>query len=216
MPTVQQLKDKGKFRRAAKLFELESAERARRQQLEAQDLQRASFETIRPLAESLISLGISPADFASSPLGQAILSQMQGGIRSNFQQARTNLAESLGGRGLTGSGVGIGPLANLFGAEASQQAQAVQQLPLTGLNFALQGANLLQGQQALPAFNPVALGGLANQAAGTLVNAPPGPGVQIAQALAGGGGSALSGLFGGQGGGGGGNLGGQIDPLGGA
>lgn len=110
------------------------------------------FNQISPFATALMGLGIDPRQFASSPLGQSILSQGRQGISENFQGARNNLAENLGASGLTGSGVGVGPLANLFSDEAAQQAQLIQNLPMQGLNLGLTGSNILTGQQQI--FNP--------------------------------------------------------------
>ena len=92
----------------------------------------------------------------------------------------------------TQSGVGVGPLANLFGEEAQQQAALVQGLPLQALNLGLQGANLLQGQQAI--FNPQITGGIASQSARNVITQPEGPGVEILKSAAQGAGSALAGF----------------------
>lgn len=115
--------------------------------------QQEIYKQISPLATSLMGLGISPEDFMKSSLGQAILGQQRAGISNEFDAARTNLTEGLGATGMTGSGVGVGPMANLFGNEATMNANLIQGLPLTGLNLAMGGANMLQGQQAM--LNPL-------------------------------------------------------------
>lgn len=152
-------------------------------------MQRELMGQITPLATSLMSLGLDPTQFIQSALGQSILGQGRKAVSGEFGQARTNLAEYLGNSGLTGSGVGVGPMANLFGQEAMAQSDLVNQLPQLGLNFGLQGANILQGQQAM--LNPqsylaTGIGGLnslqqgqwgsrilgaAGQAAGGIANA---------------------------------------------
>lgn len=113
-------------------------------------------EKILPLASALMSLGISPETFLQSPLGQSILGIQRQGLSSEFDAARGNLFESLGNSGFTGSGVGVGPLANLFSQEAMANSNLINQLPLTGLDLSLQGANILQGQQAM--LNPLGFG----------------------------------------------------------
>lgn len=107
---------------------------------------------IKPFATALMSLGIDPKQFMNSPLGQAILGQQRQGISQEFQGARNNLMENLGSSGLVGSGVGLGPLANLYGMEAQANANIFNQMPITGLNLGMQGAGLLSNQQQI--FNP--------------------------------------------------------------
>jgi len=119
-----------------------------------QEAERARIQQqIEPLATALMSLGLDPQMFLNSPLGQSIISQGRGAISNEFGQARQNLWESLGSSGMAGSGVGVGPMANLFGQEASAQANLIQMLPQLGAQFGMQGAGLLQGQQGL--LNPL-------------------------------------------------------------
>jgi len=151
------------------------------------------FKSIEPFAKALLSLGLDPASILSSPLGVSLLAPGRTAIGQEFEAARSQLVDFLGSRGLsTQSGVGVGPLANLFGEEAQQQSALVQGLPLQALQLGMQGANILQGQQAI--FNPQITGGIASQSAQNVLFAPEGPGVQIAGALAGGAGAALSGF----------------------
>ncbi len=112
-------------------------------------MRRELLAEIRPLATSLISLGIDPTQFIQSALGQSILSEGRQAVSGEFGQARQNLVEQLGSTGMTRAGVGVGPYAGLLGQEALAQANLVNQLPQLGLNLALQGANVLQGQQAM-------------------------------------------------------------------
>ena len=120
---------------------------------EEQARKTAIFEQIKPFATQLMALGIDPQAFLASPLGQSILGMGRQGISQEFQGARQNLFEGLGASGLYGSGVGVGPMANLFGQEAMQQANLIQQLPMQGLQLGMQGAGMLSGQQAL--MNPL-------------------------------------------------------------
>ena len=160
------------------------------------ELKNKIYQQISPLATSLMGLGISPEDFMKSSLGQAILGQQRAGISNEFDAARMNLTEGLGASGFTGSGVGVGPMANLFGQEAMMNANLIQQLPLTGLNLGMQGANILQGQQAM--LNPL---GFQSAAIGGYTNIPQG---QWGKNILGAVGSALGGMnFTGGGGGGG-------------
>jgi hypothetical protein len=131
----------------------EASKQATRESQERAAMQKQIFRQIQPFATMLMGLGIDPAQFMQSPLGQGLLSQMRGGISDSFQGARQNLIENLGATGFQGSGVGFGPLANLFGQEAQAQSQLFQQLPQIGLNLGLQGANILQGQQGV--FDPL-------------------------------------------------------------
>lgn len=130
-----------------------------------QAIQEQILAQIRPFATSLMSLGIDPKQFMNSPLGQAILGQQRQGISQEFQGARNNLMENLGSSGLVGSGVGLGPLANLYGMEAQANSNIFNQMPLTGLNIGMQGAGLLSGQQRIFDPNPgsgQAIGGFNN------------------------------------------------------
>lgn len=133
----------------------ESQNQANRANVEFQQKQ-ADREKILPLASALMGLGIDPQTFLSSPLGQSILGTQRQGLSNEFDAARMNLIEGLGATGTFGSGVGTGPLANLFGQEALANSQLISQLPLTGLDLSLQGSNILQGQQAQ--LNPLGFG----------------------------------------------------------
>ena len=186
MPKSKKKKESGKL-------ELEQQKLANQALQDDLKLRMQVFKSIEPFAKALISLGLDPASILSTPLGVSLLAPGRTAIGQEFEAARTQLVDFLGSRGLsTQSGVGVGPLANLFGQEAQQQAALVQGLPLQALNLGLQGANVLQGQQAI--FNPQITGGIASQSASNVINQPEGPGVQIATAAAGGAGAALSGF----------------------
>ena len=101
---------------------------------------------IVPFATQLMQLGIDPAKFISSPLGQSLLRPGREAIGKEFEQARTNLVDASSGRGFSpGSGQAIGPMANLFGQEATAQSSLVSQLPQQGLQLGLQGIGALTG-----------------------------------------------------------------------
>jgi hypothetical protein len=186
MPKSKKKKESGRL-------ELEQQKLANQALQDDLKLRMQVFKSIEPFAKALISMGLDPAAILSTPLGVSLLAPGRTAIGKEFEAARSALIDTLGSSGLsTGSGVGVGPLANLFGEEAQQQASLVQGLPLQSLQLGLQGANLLQGQQAI--FNPQITGGIASQSAANVINQPEGPGVQIATAAAGGLGAALSGF----------------------
>lgn len=186
MPKSKKKKESGKL-------ELEQQKLANQALQDDLKLRMQVFKSIEPFAKALISLGLDPASILSTPLGVSLLAPGRTAIGQEFEAARSQLVDFLGSRGLsTQSGVGVGPLANLFGQEAQQQSALVQGLPLQALQLGLQGANVLQGQQAI--FNPQITGGIASQSAANVINQPEGPGVQIAAAAAGGLGPALSGF----------------------
>ena len=184
---------KSKTKKESGRLELEQQKLANQALQEDLKLRTQIFKSIEPFAKALISLGLDPQAILSSPLGVSLLAPGRSAIGQEFEAARSSLVDLLGSRGLsTGSGVGVGPLANLFGQEAQQQAQLVQGLPLQALQLGLQGANVLQGQQAV--FNPQISGGIASQSAANVIGQPEGIGAQLGVAALGGLGSALSGL----------------------
>jgi len=186
MPKSKKKKESGRL-------ELEQQRLANKALQEDLKLRTQIFKSIEPLAKALLSLGLDPASILSSPLGVSLIAPARSAIGEEFEAARAQLVDFLGSRGLsTQSGVGVGPLANLFGEEAQQQAALVQGLPLQALNLGLQGANLLQGQQAI--FNPQITGGIASQSARNVITQPEGPGVEILKSAAQGAGSALAGF----------------------
>lgn len=133
-------------------------------------LRKTIFDTIEPLAKAMISMGLDPQAILASPLGISLLTPARSAVSKEFEQARQNLIGSFAGSGVSpGAGVAAGPLANLFGQEAAQQASLVQQLPLQALQLGLQGANVLQGQQAV--FNPSITGNVAAQQGGVSTQA---------------------------------------------
>jgi len=187
------------LKRQARQEQLDASRELRRRANEEAALRQEQFEAIRPLATALLALGIDPQTFISSALGQSILGQQREAISSEFGAARQGAVQQFANQGLTGSGVTAAPIANLFGQEAQANARALQQLPLTGLNLGLQGANILQGQQAI--FNPNPTAANALQGFNSVINAPTN---EILRALIGASGQAIGGLtFGGGGGGGG-------------
>ena len=142
----------------------QSAEAAKKADIQFKQQQEYQKQ-VNPLITALLGLGISPEQFMQSSLGQALLGQQRAGISSEFDAARQNLIEGLGSTGMYGSGVGVGPLANLYSGEAVAQANALQNTSMTGLNLGFQGANMLQGQQALldtMGFQRTAVRGFAN------------------------------------------------------
>ena len=188
MPKSKKKKESGRL-------ELEQQRLANKALQEDLKLRTQIFKSIEPFAKALLSLGLDPASILSSPLGVSLIAPARSAIGEEFEAARAQLVDFLGSRGLsTQSGVGVGPLANLFGEEAQQQAALVQGLPLQALNLGLQGANLLQGQQAI--FNPQITGGIASQSAANVITQPEGPGLQVGLAALGAGGTALSGFAG--------------------
>lgn len=165
-------------------------------QREELKLRKEAFSLIQPFTKALISLGLDPAKILSSPLGAALLMPGRTAIGQEFEAARQQLVDLLGSRGLsTGSGVGAGPLANLFGQEAQQQSQLVAGLPLQALNLGLQGANALTGAGA-QLIRPDISGQVALGAGQNVINAPPGFGQQLGLAAVKGGSAALGGLLG--------------------
>lgn len=189
---------KSKKKKESGALELEQQKLANITLLEDIKIRKAIFESVKPLAQALVDLGLDPASILSTPLGVSLLILGRTAIGQEFEAARSSLVDLLGSRGFsTGSGVGVGPLANLFGQEAQQQSQLTAQLPLQAVQLGLQGANIFQGQQA--AFDPRIAGGIASRSASNVINQPEGPGVQIATAAAGGAGAALAGLGGGGG-----------------
>ena len=184
---------KSKTKKASGRLELEQQKLANEQLKADFALRMQVFKSIEPFAKAMISMGLDPAAILSTPLGVALLAPGRTAIGQEFEAARSSLIDTIGARGFsTGSGVGVGPLANLFGQEAQQQAALVQQLPLQSIQLGLQGANLLNQQQAI--FNPQITGGIASQSARNVITQPEGPGVQILGQLAQGAGSALSGF----------------------
>ncbi len=156
------------------------------------------FGQIQPLAQMFIDFAMDPAKFLQSPQGQALLAPLQEATSANFQGARQNQLNLLGATGFSPqSGVGAGPLAALGGQEAEAQSRNTQQLIAQALGLGVQGAGLLGQQQAFfdPNRSPIF------QAAQTRFGAPPGVGLQLALAAAGGAGQAISGFAGGGAGG---------------
>ena len=186
MPKSKKKKESGRL-------ELEQQKLANQALQDDLKIRMQAFKSIEPFAKAMIALGLDPASILSTPLGVSLLMPGRTAIGKEFEAARSSLIDTLGGRGFsTGSGVGTGPLANLFGEEAQQQSQLTAGLPLQAVQLGLQGANLLQGQQAI--FNPQITGGIASQSAANVIGQPEGPGVDILKAAAGGAGSALSGF----------------------
>ena len=170
------------------------AQKLSNQQLQADfKRQEAVFQQIKPLADFLVSIGIDPIKFLSTPQGIALLAPQRAAIGAGFDQARTNLVDMFAGAGFSpGSGQAAGPFANLFGQEAQSQSDLLYKTIADSLNLGLQGANILQGQQAV--FNPAIPGAIGANNAQSIaaLNQPSG----LAQSLIGAGGAALSGFLG--------------------
>lgn len=156
-------------------------------------LQLKQYESIKPFATMLLNFGIDPVSFLKSPQGQALLRPQQEATAANFEQSRQNLVDLLGATGFsTQSGIGAAPFANLLSDEASQQSANIANLIGQSLGLGLQGANVLQGQQAV--FNPTPFGQVGNQAGQNVIYAP-NPFNNLLQAGIGAGGAALGGLL---------------------
>jgi hypothetical protein len=173
--------------------QLQKEELAQLQQSNA--LRNQIYQQIAPFANLLMQMGIDPIKFLQTPQGAAMLAPIREEISNNFEQARMNAVDMFAGTGFSpGSGLAAGPLASLYGQEVGAQAGALQNLFGNAINMGLQGANVLQGQQAI--FNPSIAGGLANQAANTVITAPATGLRAIAPALIGAAGTALGGYLG--------------------
>ena len=182
----------GSTRKEANQAELARQKAANEAFLQDLKIRKAAFQNIEPFAKAMLALGLDPASILSSPLGVSLLMPGRMAIADEFEAARSQLVDFLGSRGLsTQSGVGIRPLANLFGQEAQQQSQLVAGLPLQAVQLGLQGANLLNQQQAV--FNPAITGGVAAQAGANILGQPQS---QTLNQIIGASGSALSGFLG--------------------
>lgn len=159
-------------------------------------LRQDAYNQILPFAQLLMQAGIDPIAFLQTPQGQALLGPVRESIGQEFDQARSNMFDWFSGSGVDpkASGLAMGPIANLFGAESKAQSDALRDFISNSMNLGLQGANVLQGQQGI--FNPATSGGLSLQAGNQVINAPRGPGWGLAQQLIGAGGQALGGYLG--------------------
>lgn len=132
---------------------------------QAAQRQTAAYNQISPFAGSAIGIGNqamqgnAPAAFTAQPLSN---------LAQSTNQNRQNLLDFFGqsgqGAGGLNSGILAGPLANTYSDQAAQAASINQNAVLQGLNVGFQGANALQGQQAI--FNPTGFAGAASQAGG--------------------------------------------------
>lgn len=129
-------------------------------------LQNQIYQQVSPYYQSLLALGENPADFANTAMGQALLSSGISSIDKESQAALNNMIESAGLSGSYGTGALAGPLANMQTQAAQARSNVNQQMPLTALNLAQQGAAGLAGQQQIA--NPLGWAGTANQAASLL------------------------------------------------
>jgi hypothetical protein len=120
------------------------------------------YSQLAPYYESLLALGENPQDFANTSLGQALLSSGISSIDKESQAALNNMIESGGSSGQYGSGAMAGPLANMQTQAAQARSNVYQQMPLTALNLASQGASGLMGQQTVA--NPLGWSSSTNQA----------------------------------------------------
>src|SRR5262249_50743919 len=150
------------------------------QQAQLAELQRANahrealFNLIKPFGQSALDFG---AEAMKGTAPNFFLLPQTNAISQAFGQSRQNLAEALGASGQLGSGISAGPLANLETEQATAAGNARLQAILQGLNLGFQGANALQGQQAI--FDPNALASTGSQAGNTVIQAPGGFGSQL-------------------------------------
>lgn len=168
---------KGATQKAAETQALESGKAQQQEATQRAQLQREQFDAIKPLATALLSLGIDPAQFLQSPFGQSLFGPAKEAIGQEFDASRVNLEEALASRGISGTGVGAAPLASTFIDQAKASADLFRTIPQLGLNLGLQGANLLQGQQAI--FNPTPLFASGGANLASVIGAPRGLSSQI-------------------------------------
>lgn len=146
------------------------------------------FQQIKPLTDFLLKMGVDPISFFQTPQGAALLAPQRAALGENFDQQRMNAIDLFAGTGFSpGSGQAAGPLANLFGQEATAQSNLLYNNIGNALNLGLQGGNLLQGQQAV--FNPFQAAGIGSNAAQNIAE-----GGGIWKAIIGAAGTALGGL----------------------
>lgn len=132
---------------------------------QAASIQQQSYRSIQPFAQGALGIGNQAmAGQASSALTAQPLTQ----LAQSTQQNRQNLIDFFGqsgqGAGGLNSGILAGPLANTYSDQAAQAASINQNAILQGMGIGFQGANALQGQQAI--FNPAGFAGAASGAAG--------------------------------------------------
>jgi len=138
--------------------------------------QQQIYGQISPFALSAIQQGQDAMNGNVSPsLLNALLVPQRNQLAQDFSQAGNNLAEALGQSGAYGSGIGAGPMANLFAQQARAQSDASANARLQGLQIGMQngfnGANLLNNQQSV--FNPIPYGALGNDSANNILRINP-------------------------------------------
>src|SRR5690348_7378842 len=144
-------------------LQLEQARQNAATQNRLLDFQQQQYNAISPLATQALQIGQGAMN-GQLPQGflNAYLLPQRTELASGFQGARQNLTEALGKYGQLGSGIGVGPMAKQYNAEAVAQGNATANANLQALNSALglgfRGANLLYGQQGV--FNPATYGNL--------------------------------------------------------
>lgn len=184
---------KSRNQKQAEALQLQTQQQAAATAAQNAALQMQIYQQIAPFADMLMKFGIDPIKFLQSPQGAALLAPVREQIGSSFDQSRMNLVDMMAGAGFSpGSGQSVGPLANMFSAEASAQSNALQNLIGQGLGLGMQGGNLLTGQQAV--FNPNPAWGNSINAGQSVIQAPVGPGWGLASAALGAAGTALGGF----------------------
>lgn len=129
---------------------------------------------IQPFGQQALGLGQSALN---GQVPNQFLLPILNSLHSSFSQGRQNLAEALGASGQQGSGISAGPLANMENDQSVAAGNARLQALLQGLNVGFQGANTLQGQEAI--FDPNAAANSGANAGNTVIQAPGGFGSQL-------------------------------------
>lgn len=149
--------------------------------VQANAIQKAVYGQVSPFATSALQMG---QDALQGKVPNQFLLPIRNDISNSFTQSRQNLADALGSAGQAGSGIAAGPIANLEIGQGTAIGNATLQALLQGLNTGFQGANVLQGQQAV--FNPSPIANSGTQAGQTVIQAPGGFGSQLLGGVLGG------------------------------
>lgn len=125
-------------------------------------IQQQAYEQVKPYYSALLALGVDPANFGNTALGQSLISGQIQPIDKESQAAMQNIIEGGGATGQYGSGALAGPLANTQSQAALARSNVFQQMPQMALNLAGQGAAGLTGQQQIA--NPLGWAGATSSA----------------------------------------------------
>lgn len=128
----------------------------------ATSIQTQAYNQISPFATKLITQG--------SPYFGAQMDYAGGNAATAFAPGRAQLARQLSTQGSLPSGFKTKALADYNEGEAQAYDQNLQNAQNNNLNYQLQGANILNGQQTT--FNPATYYQTANQANSSIMNAP--------------------------------------------